>query len=204
VIRDAMSRQASAASSDVIDLCSDTDSEDCATAGPWISQSTVAAGDVSFGSFSLNSPAVGPSATGVAKQRATRHASMGNGKGASTGGAHVADWDSPSLLSLLGSMDDEDLEVTPYHPSTPTTLAAGNSSTPLKRAAVSILLSGDETEPSPPKRRKATSGAVSFHCILSAISVADTSEAERRGGKRKIKIATTSTAQIHQTGISLS
>ena len=174
VIRDAMSRQASAASNDVIDLCSDTDSEDCATSGPWISQSTVTAEDVSFGSFSLNSPAVGSSATGVARQRATRHAPMGNGSCASTGGAYIADWDSPSLLSLLGSMDGEDLEVTPYHPSSPTTLAASNSSIPLKRVAVSIVLSDEEMEPSPPKKRKIvagkavarTSGSVCSHCIF--------------------------------------
>jgi hypothetical protein len=166
-----MSRRASVASSEVIDLSSDTDSDECAIIEPWESQSTLASSSAFLDILSLNDHSTnGPSAMSVAKQSVTRQTSTSRGKGTSFRDPY-AGHSSTSLLSLL---DEQCPEVTPYHPSTPSTLAASNNSTPQKRYAMSTLHSDDAAEQSPPKKRKTASKkamastitAVSSHCTL--------------------------------------
>lgn len=199
-----LSRHTSVASSEVIDLSSDTDSDECAIIGSWKSQSTLTASGAFLSSLNLDGHSTNDaSAVGAAQQSATRQISMSHGKGTSFRDAYAGN-PSTSLLSLL---DEQSLEVMPYHPSTPSTLAASNDSTPQKRPVVSILPSDDEMGHSPPKKRRAaseravasTSTTVSRHCTLGISPAAETREVDHQTANEN---TATSTAQSHQSGMS--
>lgn len=159
-----LSRQTSVASSEVIDLSSDTDSDDFVPNPLFNSQSTITASGPSFqsGSLSLNHNRVhAAQSASFTSKLGTSHAVTSNSAyrsaRASASGSQFAR--SPSATSLLSALDDRAFEAAPVRSSQLSSEAPSSETTPVKRTrAPSSRGSSDDEEEvlAPPQKKRKT------------------------------------------------